>query len=216
MGDGIRDHEQGEDDGRLRGRTGCPGTSTSPTPTSRRSTSKNGGKYVVVHTESGVHGGQALRDAAGDAARTQRRACSASSAARGSTTSPYRTADGRYDPAPASAASGSPAEAEVYTPADRIEQPTLAQMTEAALTVLARRPDQPFALFIEAGDVDFALHANNLDNAVGAVYSGEDAIRAVIHWVEKNSNWDDSLLLVSSDHGHYLVVDDPQALAGAR
>ena len=109
-----------------------------------------------------------------------------------------------------------PDQAEFYTPADRVEQPTLAQMTEAALTVLARRPEQPFALFIEAGDVDFALHANNLDNAVGAVYSGEDAVRAVIRWVEKNSNWDDSLLLVSSDHGHYLVLDDPQALAGTR
>ena len=119
-------------------------------------------------------------------------------------------------PCPASAARGEPVEAEVYTPADRVEQPTLAQMTEAALTVLANRPDQPFALFIEAGDVDFALHANNLDNAVGAVYSGEDAVRTVIRWVEKNSNWDESLLLVSSDHGHYLVVDDPQALAGAR
>ena len=32
-----------------------------------------------------------------------------------------------------------------------------------------READQPFALFIEAGDVDFALHANNLDNAVGAI-----------------------------------------------
>ena len=89
-------------------------------------------------------------------------------------------------------------------------------MTESALTVLTNRPGQPFALFIEAGDVNFALHANNLDNAVGALYSGEEAVRTVIQWVEKNSNWDDSLLLVSSDHGHYLVVDDPQALAGAR
>ena len=41
----------------------------------------------------------------------------------------------------------------------------------------------------------------------------EDAVRAVINWVEKNSNWNESVLLVSSDHGHYLVVDDPQALA---
>ena len=89
-------------------------------------------------------------------------------------------------------------------------------MTEAALTVLGAKPDQPFALFIEAGDVDFALHANNLDNAIGAIYSGEEAVRSVIRWVESHSNWDDSVLIVSSDHGHYLVVDDPQALAGAR
>jgi alkaline phosphatase len=174
---------------------------------------KNGGKYVVVHTESGVDGGRALQQAAEGAAPRSARLFGFFGRA-GLDHLPYRTADGRYDPAPSIGRGGKPTPAEVYTPADRLEQPTLAQMTEAALTVLARRPDRPFALFIEAGDVDFALHANNLDNAVGAVYSGEDAVRAVIRWVEANSNWDDSLLLVSSDHGHYLVVDDPQALAG--
>ncbi len=78
---------------------------------------------------------------------------------------PYRTADGRYDPAP-----DLDGKAESYTPADLTEQPTLADMTRAALTVLGARPEQPFALFVEAGDVDFALHNNNLDNAIGAVY----------------------------------------------
>src|SRR5262249_26590199 len=127
---------------------------------------------------------------------------------------PCGTAEGRYARAHGTGRAGKPAPAEPYPPADRVEQPTLTQMTEAALTVLADRPGQPFALFIEAGDVDFALHANNLDNAVGAVYSGEEAVRAVIRWVESHSNWEESVLLVSSDHGHYLVVDDPQALAG--
>ncbi len=174
-----------------------------------------GGKYVVVHTERGKDGGLALQQAADRAARDSSRLFGFFGRA-GLDHLPFRTADGRYDPAPSLGKTGMPYEAEFYTPADRVEQPTLAQMTEAALTVLARRPEQPFALFIEAGDVDFALHANNLDNAVGAVYSGEDAVRAVIRWVEKNSNWDDSLLLVSSDHGHYLVLDDPQALAGTR
>jgi alkaline phosphatase len=176
---------------------------------------KNGGKYVVVHTEPSVDGGRALLQAAAAAARRSSRLFGFFGR-EGLDHLPYRTADGRYDPVPSIGSDGLPRSAEVYTPADRIEQPTLARMTEAALTVLTDRPGQPFALFIEAGDVDFALHANNLDNAVGAVYSGEDAVRTVIRWVEKNSNWEESLLLVSSDHGHYLVVDDPQALAGAR
>ncbi len=176
---------------------------------------RSGGKYVVVHTEPGVDGGRAIQQAAEQAAGKSLRLFGLFGR-KGLDHLPYQTADGRYDPAPSIGRGGRPFAAEKYTAEDRLEQPTLAKMTEAALTVLARRPDQPFALFIESGDVDFALHANNLDNAVGAVYSGEDAVRTVIQWVEKNSNWDESLLLVSSDHGHYLVIDDAQAIAGAK
>ena len=39
-------------------------------------------------------------------------------------------------------------------------------------------------------------------------------MRTVVRWVETHSNWDESVLIVSSDHGHYLVVDDLAALAG--
>ncbi|MFI5458791.1 MAG: alkaline phosphatase [Isosphaerales bacterium] len=175
----------------------------------------NGGPYIVVHTESGADGGQLLKRAAAQAARRSARLFGFFGRD-GLDHLPYQTADGRYDPAPGLSSKGELRPAEWYTPADRIEQPTLTQMTEAALTVLDAGQNHPFALFIEAGDVDFALHANNLDNAIGAVYSGEEAVRTVIRWVESRSNWDDSVLIVSSDHGHYLVVDDPQALAPTR
>jgi len=173
---------------------------------------KNGGPYIVVHTEPSVDGGQALKTAAVAAARRRARLFGFFGRD-GLDHLPYQTADGRYDPTPNLDSKGGVHPAESYTENDRIEQPTLAQMTNAALTVLAAQPSQPFLLFIEAGDVDFALHANNLDNAIGAIYSGEDALRTVIHWVESQSNWDESAVIVSSDHGHYLVVDDPQALA---
>jgi alkaline phosphatase len=175
---------------------------------------KNGGKYTVVHTEPGVEGGRSLQLAARDAVRRQSRLFGLFGR-KGLDHLPFQTADGKYDPAPSIGRLGKAAPAENYTPEDRLEQPTLAQMTTAALTVLTAKPSQPFMLFIEAGDVDFALHANNLDNAVGAVYSGEAAIRTVIQWVETNSNWNDSLMLVSSDHGHYLMIDDLKAIAGA-
>jgi alkaline phosphatase len=165
-----------------------------------------GGKYRVVHTTPGASGADMLREAAARAASNGERLFGLF----GSKTLnhlPYRTADGRYDPAP-----DIDGKAERYTPSDLKEQPTLAEMTTAALTVLGSRPGQPFALFVEAGDVDFALHKNNLDNAVGAVFSGEDALRVVIDWVEKHSNWDESVLIATADHGHYLVVDDPKAL----
>jgi alkaline phosphatase len=169
-----------------------------------------GGNYVVAQTTPGTSGAKLLADAAARARSSNKRLF----ALFGTKTLnhlPYRTADGRFDPSP-----DLDGKAESYTEADLTEQPTLADMTRAALTVVAPTPDQRFALFIEAGDVDFALHKNNLDNAVGALYSGEDAIKAVISWVETQSNWDDSALIVAADHGHYLVIDDLKAIAGGK
>ena len=173
---------------------------------------RNGGKYDVAHTELGVNGGQLLLKVATQAAKRRGRLFGFFGRA-GLDHLPYQTADGGYDPAPSLNSIGQLRPAEEYTSADRNEQPTLSQMTEAALTVLDSKSGGPFALFIEVGDVDFALHANNLDNAIGAVYSGEEAIRVVIRWIEAHSNWDESVLIVSADHGHYLVIDDPKALA---
>jgi alkaline phosphatase len=169
---------------------------------------KNGGKYVVVETTPNVDGGDALQKGADLAARKGQRLFGFF----GTNTNhlPYQTTDGRYDPT-----IGIAGTAETYSAADRLENPTLAEMTRAAITVLAANRGRPFALFVEAGDVDFALHDNNLDNAIGAVYSGDEAVQVIFDWVEKNSNWDESVLIVTADHGHYLVVDDPEALAAA-
>jgi alkaline phosphatase len=169
----------------------------------------NGGKYVVAQTAPKVDGSDALQAAAERAAKGGHRLFGFY----GTNVNhlPYRTADGGYDPA-----NGLRGTAEVYSQADRLENPTLADMTRSALTVLAAEPGKPFALFVEAGDVDFALHDNNLDNAIGAIYSGEEAVQVIIDWVERQSNWDESVLIVTADHGHYLVVDHPEALAPPR
>ena len=177
---------------------------------------RNGGKYVVVETTAKVDAAEALAAAAKKAAAEDHRLFGFFGRT-GQSHLPYRTADGGYDPVPGISVSNSvysASKAEVYTDADRVEQPRLVDLTNAAIAVLAARPGQPFALFVEAGDVDFALHDNNLDNAIGAVLSGDDAVKAIIAWVEKNSNWDDSALIVTADHGHYLVIDDPSAIAG--
>lgn len=169
-----------------------------------------GGLYRIVHTTPGAAGGPLLRAAAQEAAAKGQRLLGLF----GSKTLnhlPYRTADGGFDPSP-----DLDGKAEHYTPDDLKEQPTLADMTAAALTVLTAKPGEPFVLFVEAGDVDFALHKNNLDNAVGAVYSGEAALRVVFDWIEKNSNWDESVVIATADHGHYMVIDDPKALVSGK
>jgi alkaline phosphatase len=167
---------------------------------------RNGGKYVVAETTPGRHGDELLREAAQRAADAGHRLFGFFGS-RNFDHLPFRTADGRYDPAP-----NLDGKAESYTSAECAENPNLADMTRAALAVLSARRTDPFILFVEAGDVDFGLHKNNLDTAIGAVYSGEEAIQAIIDWVESNSNWDESAMIVTSDHGHYLVLDDPAAL----
>lgn len=167
---------------------------------------KNGGKYVVVQRTSGQSGRDLVLTAATKAAAENHRLFGVFGTTFGHL--PYRTADADYKPV----AGVKPKE--VYTDADLKENPTLSDMTRAALTVLTAQKGKPFALFVESGDVDFALHDNNLDNAVGAVYSGEAAIQVIIDWVEKNSNWNDSAMIVTADHGHMLHIDDINAIAG--
>ncbi|MDB5349503.1 MAG: Alkaline phosphatase [Planctomycetota bacterium] len=167
---------------------------------------KNGGKYVVVTTSIDVKGDEALAAAAESAANGDHRLFGFF----GTTVNhlPFRTANGDFRPS-----AGLKGTRESYSADDLQENPTLADMTRASLKVLSAKKGQPFALFVEAGDVDFALHDNNLDNAIGAVYSGEAAIGVILEWIEAHSNWDESVLIVTSDHGHYLVLDDPEALA---
>ena len=102
---------------------------------------KNGGKYDVVHTEPGANGGQSLMKAATQAAKRHGRLFGLFGRD-GLDHLPYQTADGGYDPAPSLTSIGELRPAEGYTSADRIEQPTLAQMTEAALTVLDSEPER--------------------------------------------------------------------------
>ncbi len=174
----------------------------------------NGGKYVVAERVSGKAGSEVLQQAAEKAAMSGARLFGLF----GTKAShlPFRTADGKFDPSPNPGKNNKPGAVETYDEADLKENPTLADMTRSAIHVLSADRDKPFALFVEVGDVDWALHGNNLDNAIGAVISGEEAIAAIIDWVEKNSNWDDSALIVSSDHGHYMVLDNPNALISSK
>ena len=74
-------------------------------------------------------------------------------------------------------------------------------MTRAALLVLEQAIDG-FWLTIEAGDVDWANHANNLDNSIGAVLSGDEAFRVVMDWIEENNAWSYTAVIVTADHGN--------------
>ena len=165
----------------------------------------HGGKYVVAQRTAGVKGAVGLQKAAEEAAEKGARLLGFYGVAGGHL--PFQTADGDYLPA-----AGRKLKAETYKPAELEENPTLAEMTTAALTALKNR--DTFWLMVEAGDVDWANHDNNIDNSAGAVASGDAAIQVITDWVEKHSNWEESVLIVTADHGHYLNVLKPELLTG--
>jgi alkaline phosphatase len=77
--------------------------------------------------------------------------------------------------------------------------PTLAEMTRAALNVLAQDRDG-FCLMIEGGAVDWASHANQSGRVIEEEIDFNKAVEAVIDWVRKNSNWGETLVIVTGDH----------------
>jgi alkaline phosphatase len=97
---------------------------------------------------------------------------------------------------------------------ERKANPTLAQMTEAALTMLNKDKDG-FWLMVEGGDIDWAIHDDNIDNTIGNTIAFDNAVKTTIDWIGKNGGWEKNVLIVTADHDHYLTLNDnfPQLLA---
>ena len=72
--------------------------------------------------------------------------------------------------------------------------------------------EKGFWLLVEAGDVDWANHDNNIDKSIGAVISGEDAFSVITNWAEQDERWKDTLVIVAADHGHLFTLLEPDAL----
>lgn len=172
-----------------------------------------GGKYHVVQRTKGKTGGELLAQAGKQAVANKQRLFGYFGGPKGHL--PFRTANGDYQFVQSPEDLKSPAKVEKYSPEDISENPTLAQMTETALDVLSKRSDR-FWLLVEAGDVDWANHQNNLDASIGAVHSGDDAFQALTTWIERNVGWENAVVLLTADHGHYLVLDDPSVLVNGR
>jgi alkaline phosphatase len=90
---------------------------------------------------------------------------------------------------------------------ERNENPTLSEMTTAALTVLSKDPDG-FWLMIEGGDIDWAAHDNHLDNLIGTTLDFDRSVGTVIKWIEAHGGWERNQLIVTADHDHYFTLND--------
>ena len=168
----------------------------------------NGGDYFVVQRHKGESGAELLADAALLAATDGNRLFGFFGGNGGHL--PFRTADGAYDP------TRGVSRADRYKKSDVKENPTLANMATAALEVLESRTksgvNKGMWLMVESGDIDWANHNNNLDDSIGAVLSADEAFSEIVAWVEKNSSWEETALILTADHGHMMVLDDLKAL----
>ena len=178
-----------------------------------------GGRYRIACRTPGRRGADVLAEAGADAVARGLRLFGFFGTEQGNL--PFRTANGDYDPGFGNLEGSDDAASEKlrkkygsqihYSQADVVENPTLAEMTTVALDFLGQR--DRFWLLVEAGDVDWASHANNIDTAIGAVQSGDAAFRAVVDWIERHDAWDDAAVIVTSDHGHMFMLTQPEAFA---
>ncbi|MEZ6042844.1 MAG: alkaline phosphatase [Planctomycetaceae bacterium] len=167
----------------------------------------NGGRYVTAVRTEGKSGAELLAEATTKAVNGHHRLLGFFGVGKYNGHLPFATADGNYDPAP-----GVGRKAEAYSEGDLKENPTLSQMTESAIAVLSTN-EKGFWLMVESGDVDWANHDDNIDCSIGAVNSGAAAVKTITDWVEKHSNWSESIVIVTADHGHMWNLTNPQMLA---
>lgn len=98
---------------------------------------------------------------------------------------------------------GKDAQVGAYVEPMNMNVPSLETMTKAALNVLDNNPNGLF-LMVEGGAVDWAGHANQPGRIVEEQVDFNAACKAVIAWVHANSNWNETLVIVTTDHetGH--------------
>ena len=75
-------------------------------------------------------------------------------------------------------------------------QPTLAEMTAAAIEILKKDPDG-FFLMVEGGQIDWAAHDNHTENVIANTLALDEAVAVAKEYVDGAG---DSLLIVTADH----------------
>jgi len=82
---------------------------------------------------------------------------------------------------------------------DPAGEPSLAELTRAAIATLSRH-QEGFVLMVEGARIDHANHSGNAYRALSDTVAMSDAVRAA---VEATSS-DDTLIIVTADHSHTL------------
>ncbi len=81
--------------------------------------------------------------------------------------------------------------------------PSLKTMTDKALAVLGRDPQQGFFLLVESASIDKQSHARNPCGHIGEVGQLEQALGSALDFAKQQPN---TLILVTADHGHAAQI----------
>jgi len=84
---------------------------------------------------------------------------------------------------------------------DPAGEPSLAEMTRAAITQLSRAP-KGYALMVEGGRIDHAHHYGNAQRALMDAVAFSDAVEAALEL----ASLDDTLVVVTADHSHVFTL----------
>jgi alkaline phosphatase len=151
--------------------------------------------YLLVERQPGQDGGRAIVDGAAVAAREGRKLFGL-----------FGGKGGNFEVPQAEDAPGHPRVTQ-----GSMENPSLADATEAALRYLTQDPDG-FFLVIEQGDIDWANHDNDFRSMVGCVADLDGAVRTALAFVDKPGDgldWTNTVLLVTADHATGGLFLDP-------
>jgi len=101
-----------------------------------------------------------------------------------------------------------------YSAEERTQIPVMANNVKETINFLGK-DDQGFFLMYEQGDIDWAAHANHMDDMLGTMLDINDSVQEILNWISDNGGWEKNALYVSADHDHYLTLKDdfPQAVA---
>ena len=86
-------------------------------------------------------------------------------------------------------------------PKDKAGEPSLAEMADKAIDILAKNPEG-FVLLIEGGRIDHGSHASNAFRTLTDAVALNEAVKTVLRKV----NLDETLIVVTGDHSHTLTI----------
>jgi len=84
---------------------------------------------------------------------------------------------------------------------DGAGEPTLAEMTEKAIRILQKN-DKGYFLFVEAGRIDHAHHANQAHRALHEFVALDEAVERT----RRITSESDTLIVITADHSHTLTM----------